>query len=162
MKRTSKPRFTTLTQRQALAVLRRNHVGRLAYRAGPSVEIQPIGYVAGGRWIYLRSAEGTKLSALTRNPFVAFEADEVEGPFDWQSVVVHGTVYMLQPDGDAVQRREYARALRLMRDIMPATFTPADPVPERQHIYGLNVQRISGRSARSIRPTRRSRISRTK
>ena len=158
MKHPSNPRFTALTQRQTLAVLRRNHVGRLAFRAGPTVDIQPLGYVASGRWIYLRSADGAKMAALARNPYVAFEADEVAGPFDWQSVVVHGTVYMLQPDGDAVQRREYARALRLMRRIVPGTLTPKDPVPERQHIYGLNVQRLSGRAARSM--PRRSRAPR--
>ncbi len=142
------PKFTVLTPAQSRRVLQRNHVGRLAYRTARTVDIVPLGYVTQGRWIYLRSGDGTKLAALARDPYVAFQVDEVAGPFDWKSVVVKGTAYMLDQQGGPVQRREYEKALRLIRTIMPAALTPDDPVPERHHIYGLNIQHITGRAAR--------------
>lgn len=148
-KRPKRPQFTVMNGVDSRRLLRRNHVGRLAFRSGASVDIEPLGYVTTGNWIYLRSAPGTKLTALRGNPYAAFEVDEVEGPFDWRSVVVHGTVYMLPPDGSPHERRALARAVRLFRDVMPGTFTPDDPVPERAHVYGLNIQKLSGRRARS-------------
>ena len=80
---------------------------------------------------------------------MAFEVDEVRGPFDWISVVVSGTIYMLPSDGSPLEQRGYRRAVRLFRAVMPEAFTPDDPVPEREHVYGLNVQRLTGRGARS-------------
>ena len=148
-KRPRRPQFTSMTAADARRLLRRNHVGRLAFRRGASVDIEPLGYVMTGNWIYLRSAPGTKLTALRGNPYVAFEVDEVEGPFDWRSVVVHGTVYMLPEDGSPQERQARARAVRLFRRAMPETLTPDDPVPERAHVYGLNIQTFSGRRARS-------------
>lgn len=144
-----RPRFFELTSAESRRVLARNHVGRLAFQRRGQMDIEPLGYVATKHWIYLRSAYGSKLAAVSRAPFVAFEVDEVRGPFDWRSVVVSGTIYMLPSDGSPLEQRGYRRAVRLFRAVMPEAFTPDDPVPEREHVYGLNVQRITGRGARS-------------
>ena len=144
-----RPRFADMPAAESLRVLARNHVGRLAFSQQRRVDIEPLGYVSTKGWIFLRSAAGSKLEALARNPYVAFEVDEVDGPFDWRSVVVHGTVYMLPKDGSPTEQREYRRAVRLFRSAMPATFTADDPAPEREHVYGLNVQSITGRRART-------------
>lgn len=146
---TPSPQFVTLTPDQCLEVLQRNHVGRIAYRDGDRVDIQPLGYVANSRWLFMRSAHGTRLSALMKDPYVALEVDEIEGPFDWRSVVVHGTIYLLDEDGGAVERRESRRALDAIRAVMPKAFTPADPVPERRFLYGLNIHDMKGRMATS-------------
>lgn len=146
------PRFLTLPPDECQKILERNHVGRLAFLRDNAVDIQPIGYVADDRWLFMRSAPGEKLLAVQRNPFVAFEVDEVEGPFDWASVVVRGTIYLLDETGDAVHREQFARALRAIREFMPRALTPEDPVPARQVIYGLHVNQMTGRTATSATP----------
>jgi hypothetical protein len=79
---TQSPQFVILTTSDCQEVLDRNHVGRLAFINQGTVDIQPIRYVSEGGWVFLRSAHGTKMEALAHNPFVAFEVDEVKGPFD--------------------------------------------------------------------------------
>lgn len=130
-------------------MLARNHVGRLAFRVGERVTIQPLGYVARDNWLFLRSAYGAKLEAISRDPFVAFEVDEIDGPFDWRSVVVHGTIYMLSLEGGPIEQREAQRALEALRSAMPDAFSESDPVPDREILYGLNVHELSGRMAQS-------------
>lgn len=143
------PEFSVLSRAECVDVLARNHVGRIAFRADRRVEIVPLGYVARGEWIFLRSAYGAKIEAFTKDPFVAFEVDEIDGPFDWRSVVVHGTIYLLQMNGGPIENRDARPAVEALRAAMPGAFSPQDPVPERQIIYGLYIQEIDGRMARS-------------
>lgn len=141
--------FYVLERSECDAVLARNHVGRIAFREAQQVNIQPVGYVARDPWLFLRSAYGAKLEAITSDPFVAFEVDEIDGPFDWRSVVVHGTIYLLPTDGSAVEQRVAQRAIDAIRSVMPEAFTARDPMPERQILYGLHIHEISGRMAQS-------------
>jgi len=154
---TSTPQFFALTPAECLEVLQRNHVGRLAYRVGPRIDIQPLGYAANSKWLFIRSAYGSKLDALMKDPFVALEVDEIDGPFDWRSVVVHGTIYLLDASGGPVEREEARKALSALRAKMPEAFTPADPVPERQFLYGLNIHEMTGRKASDRTPPPRTR-----
>jgi nitroimidazol reductase NimA-like FMN-containing flavoprotein (pyridoxamine 5'-phosphate oxidase superfamily) len=146
---TIRPEFRVLAPEDCQSVLERNHVGRIAYMHAQTVDIEPIGYVALGKWVFFRTAPGTKNDALARNPFVAFEVDEVDGPFRWVSVVAHGTVYALPRDGAPIEQREFERAVTAMRTAMPEAFTDADPTPHRELVYGLHVHRMQGRMARS-------------
>lgn len=156
---TRAPQFFVLSPAECAAILGRNHVGRLAYREGERVQIQPVGYVASEDWLFLRSAYGAKLEAITSDPFVAFEVDEVEGPFDWRSVVAHGTIYLRPSDGSAIEQREAQRAIEAFQSVMPEALTANDPVPERNVIYGLHVHEMTGRMAQSgARPTARERV----
>lgn len=149
------PEFSILTPDDSAAVLARNHVGRLAFWNGKTVDIEPLGYVADGHWLFMRSAPGTKLSVIAHHPYVAFEVDEIDGPFDWRSVVAHGTIYLLPADGAPITQKQLHQAVEAIRTAMPAAFTPADPVPERQIVYGLHVDRLDGRMAQS-RPSRKT------
>ena len=153
------PEFFVLTPSDCTKVLARNHVGRLAYRSGPTIDIEPVGYVASKDWLFMRSAYGAKLEALAHDPFVAFEVDEIDGPFDWQSVVAHGTIYLLPRQGAPIDQRQFERALSALRGAMPSVLTANDPVPERQTVYGLHIDRLTGRMATSRRgkkPVRRA------
>jgi hypothetical protein len=141
--------FFVLTPAECAAVLERNHVGRLAFLNRDIVDIEPIGYVVESSWLFLRSAYGAKLEALAHTPYVAFEVDEIRGPLDWRSVVVHGTIYMLPHDGAVLEQREYHRAVHALRSITPEALTERDPVPERQIVYGLHADRVDGRMAQS-------------
>ena len=49
-------------------------------------------------WLYARTSPGTKLTTVQHHPWVAFEVDEVHARASWQSVVVRGTIYFLEPD----------------------------------------------------------------
>lgn len=145
-----RPDIQILSPTDCHAVLDRNNVGRLAYLRSGFINIQPIGYVTTGKWIFFRSAQGEKLEALARNPYVAFEVDRIGGPFEWESVVAQGTIYMLPGDGAPIEQRELAKAVTAMRGVMPLAFAPGDPTPERDHVYGLYIHHLSGRMARPV------------
>lgn len=150
------PRFFVATPEECIEFLESHHIGRVAFLLAGQVDIEPVSYVARGKWIFMRSAYGAKLEAFARHPYVAFEVDEVDGPFDWRSVVAHGTIYMLPEHGAPIEQQEFDRAVRELRRIMPDALTAADPVPERVFVYGMHIDRLSGRTARSA-PTRANR-----
>ena len=102
------PVFGALTSEESWALLKRNHVGRLCFMNGRTVDIEPIHYVLGNQQIIMRSAAAAKLGALAHNPYVAFEVDEIDGTFNWRSVVAHGTVYLTDRDGAPRQSIVYA------------------------------------------------------
>src|SRR3954467_9300272 len=116
----SLPKFRELRPPESRALLRRSRVGRLAFTFKDRVDVEPIGYVFSGDWLYARTSPGAKLLKLAHHPWVAFEIDEVVGPFDWKSVVVHGTAYGL--DGRGTDSPEYAKALGLMKKMDPRVF----------------------------------------
>jgi uncharacterized protein len=139
--------FYELSDAECRALMARHHFGRLAFHAGSRVDIQPVGYVLQGDWLFMRSAYGAKLAALEHNPYVAFEVDEVRGPFDWSSVVAHGTIYELPPDGSHADRTAFANAVTALRGVMPEALTANDPVPERTIVYGCRIDHTAGRMA---------------
>lgn len=148
------PRFRRLTAAESRALLRANCVGRLAFVNGREVDIEPIHYVFAGRWLFGRTSQGAKLAALAHIPYVALEVDEVLGLFDWRSVVVHGTYYAHSADGGPTARRTFARAARLLAGLVPGTLTEGDPVPFRDTIFGIYIDRLDGRAA-TTQPRRR-------
>lgn len=145
----AEPRFSVLPARQSRALLRRQHVGRIAYTFRDRVDIEPISYVAQGEWIYGRTAPGTKVARLRHHRWVAFQVDDVRGPYDWESTVVHGAVYFLT-DGDT-PTSELRRAMRLLRSIDPRALTDEDLTPERTVLFRIHVDSITGRRAASRR-----------
>jgi nitroimidazol reductase NimA-like FMN-containing flavoprotein (pyridoxamine 5'-phosphate oxidase superfamily) len=143
------PLIHELSQAACLALLARRDVGRLAFSFNDRVDIQPVHYVYDAHWIYGRTSEGAKLVTLAHNRWVAFETDEVSGPFDWASVVVHGTFQRLDGHVTRAEAAVAAHAETLLRRIVPATLTSADPVPHRMVLFRVSVGEISGRSATS-------------
>ena len=128
-------------------LLSRNHVGRIAFTFKDRVDIEPIGYVYSEGSIYARTSPGTKLTVIAHHPWAAFEVDEVRGPFDWESVVVKGTVYLVGelPTPRGAQSYEHAR--ELLRSAMPAAFTTGDPVPQRSIVLRMHIDEWTGRVA---------------
>lgn len=149
MARTHKPEFYEMPQADAVALLERHHVGRLAYSFRDRVDIEPISYIFYQGWVYGRTSPGTKLHTVQHSPWVAFQVDEVESRFDWRSVVVHGTLYFLDPDGGDREREAYADAVELLRSIDAAVLTPADATPQRSTLFRIHADAITGRAARS-------------
>ena len=140
------PQIRELTSEASHLLLRSQHVGRLAFTLHDRVDIEPMGYVSDGEWIFGRTSNGTKLSRLLHHPWCAFEADVVRDLFEWSSVVVKGTFYLLDPEIGSPDT--YGRAARLLTTLVPGTFTTEDPVPHRDILFGIYIQEITGRAAR--------------
>lgn len=141
------PEIRALTQRECTALLGRHSVGRIAFTFHDRVDIQPLNYVYEAGWIYGRTSDGGKLATLAHHPWVAFEVDEVRGPFDWASVVVHGSFHPLDPDRWQADAAVEARTLSLLRQLVPETFTPDDPAPARNVLFRIAVGDMTGRLA---------------
>jgi len=140
------PEFRELTAEECQALLARQNVGRIAFTRHDRVDIEPINYASDGEWIFGRTSAGTKLTTLLHHPWCAFEADDVRGLFDWDSVVVKGTFYLLDPEEGSPDT--YRRAQKLLQKLVPGTFSAHDPTPHRDILFGIFVHDISGRSAR--------------
>jgi Predicted flavin-nucleotide-binding protein len=135
------PLFDELSREDCERLLERTHVGRLAFALHDVVDVVPIGHHFEKGWIYGRTSPGGKLATLDRNRRVAFEVDEVGGPFEWKSVVLHGSFYLLDPASDAETKAKLER-------IFPDAFSGNDPVSFRNQFFGISVEEMSGRMAK--------------
>jgi nitroimidazol reductase NimA-like FMN-containing flavoprotein (pyridoxamine 5'-phosphate oxidase superfamily) len=139
------PTYLQLDENDARSFLARQHVGRIAYTFHDRVDIEPISFSFDAPWILGRTSIGAKLATLAHQPWCAFEVDEVSGPFDWTSVVVKGTFYLLDPESGSPD--VYARALASTQSLVPDAFSAQDPAPHRSVLFGIHVNEITGRSA---------------
>ena len=137
-------------------ILSRNNVGRLAFALQDRVSVLPVHYVYEDGWIYGRTAAGGKLREILRNRRIAFEVDEHTQLFEWRSVVVRGPLYLIDPGTLPADRSVYAKAVSLIRRLVPAALTSSDPVPFRDQLFRIRAVEISGRSSE---PTGGERVS---
>jgi uncharacterized protein len=149
MVKIGRPIFYELPSADALDMLARHNVGRIAFTFHDRVDVEPISYLFRDEWVYARTSPGTKLEVVRHNPWVAFEIDEIEGRFDWRSVVIHGTIYFFDPSGGDRDREAYETALKLMRTVDADVLTSADPTPQRSSLFRIHADRIIGRAART-------------
>jgi len=143
--KTAAPVFKSLDDVDCRALLARHRVGRLAYSQHDRIDIEPVNYVFDGSWLFGRTNVGTKLAALVHHPWCAFEVDEVHGLFDWMSVVVKGSFYLLDPETGSPDT--YRRALQLLTALIPEMFTADDPVPHRAIVFGIYAHEVTGRGS---------------
>ena len=139
------PTVRDLTRAECEEVLARNHVGRIAFSYHDHVDIEPIHYVYADGWIYGRTAPGSKLRTLAHNRWLAFETDEVEGAFAWRSVVIKGALYLLEPTSSP--SGVYELALSKVRQLIPSALSEADPSPNRNVVFRIHVDQLTGRMA---------------
>jgi uncharacterized protein len=149
MTQLKRPTFAELSRDDAIALLSRNHIGRLAFSFHDRVDIEPISYVYRDAWLYLRTSPGTKLDTTQHHPWVALEVDEVLGPLDWRSVVVRGKIYFLEAELGPRDRQDYDAAVEALQSIDPDALTKSDATPHRRHVFRIHVDEITGRQARS-------------
>jgi len=88
-----------LDEDECWRLLEAKNLGRLAVSVQDQPDIFPINYVASGRRLYLRTAQGSKLLELTINSHVALEIDEI-GTDSAVSVVVQGTARQLETEAE--------------------------------------------------------------
>jgi len=130
-------------------MLSRNKVGRLAFSFHDRVDLQPIHYVYERGWLYGRTSEGEKIASLAHNQWVAFEIDEIDDTFDWKSVVIHGSLWILHPRGSPRAEEVWAKAAELVSKIVPGALTEDDPVGFRQILFRIAVSDVRGREAKT-------------
>lgn len=144
------PHIATMPAASCIALLEAHTVGRMAYSFHDRVDITPIHYVYHDHWLFARTSHGKKMTSVRHVPWVAFEVDEIRAVFEWQSVVVHGTVYRMAPDGGPVEARLWRTGIELLKRIVPDTGTERDPVPYRSLVFGIHVDSMSGRSCSPV------------
>lgn len=147
MKPTNSVTIRELEPDEVRALLSRNHVGRIAFSLHDRVDIRPIHYVYADNWLYGRTSPSDKLVKLRHNQWVAFEVDEVRGPFDWMSVVAHGSFYHLTDESTPQLLEQRDEALKHLRSFVPETLRASDPVPLRTELFAIAIDRVSGRAA---------------
>ena len=145
----SAPVFRSLTATECEKVLSRNHVARIAFSFHDRVDIEPVHYVYEKGWMYGRTSPGSKLTTLAHSHWMAAEVDEIDGIFDWRSVVVRGAFYTVSPDVPGAEAEAWARGVELLRTLIPETGTTDDPVPFRTIIFQVQVEETRGREATS-------------
>lgn len=135
------PYMTVLTEDECWALLTRAEVGRLAVCIGDGPEIFPVNFVADNRTVLIRTAEGTKLAAVSVAPQVAFEVDGFEAARGeaW-SVIIRGT----------------AQVLERLNDVYAAQELPLVPWDARPKPIFVRIEpaRISGRRFTAVRGIR--------
>lgn len=143
------PSFRALSAAECEKVLSRNHVARLAFSFHDRVDIEPVHYVYERGWMFGRTSPGSKLTTLAHSHWMAAEVDEIDGIFDWRSVVVRGAFYTVSPDVPGAEAEAWARGVELLRTLIPETGTAEDPVPFRTIIFQIQVEEVIGREATS-------------
>ena len=147
MSKDARPTFAELSHGEAIELLRRNHVGRLAFTFHDRVDIEPISYVYDDGWLYARTSPGTKLTTVHHHPWVAFEVDEIKGRNEWKSVVVRGTIYFLDPTAPGHDREAYEAALERLRSADSTVLTDQDSAPHRRALFRIHADEVTGRGA---------------
>ncbi|HVX41776.1 MAG TPA: pyridoxamine 5'-phosphate oxidase family protein [Gemmatimonadaceae bacterium] len=147
MRAVQHPIFEILDEATSEGVLRRNHVGRIAFVHANRVDVEPISYVYADGWIHGRTSPGTKLTALHANPWVAVEVDEIEDASNWQSVVVHGTVYFGEPNVVGAAHEAYDTTLTKLREVNHTVLSDEDSAPHRRELFRVHVDEMTGRAA---------------
>jgi nitroimidazol reductase NimA-like FMN-containing flavoprotein (pyridoxamine 5'-phosphate oxidase superfamily) len=137
-----------LSREETEAIIQRNRVGRLAFSFHDRVDIQPIHYIYERGWLYGRTSEGEKISALKHNQWIAFEIDEVADVFDWRSVVIHGSFWIIHPRGSPRAEELWTKAAELIAKIVPGALTETDPVAYRHILFRIAVGDTRGREAK--------------
>jgi hypothetical protein len=140
-------KISELSRVEAIGLLERNHVGRLAFSFHDRVDIEPISYVYHEEWVYVRTSAGTKLTTVQHVPWVAFEVDEIASRTDWRSVVVRGTIYFIEPERGGPEVAGYEAALARVRKADPHALTDEDAAPHRRTLFRIHVDEMTGRQA---------------
>jgi len=95
------PEVKQLSEAECWEALAGERIGRLAVTADDGVDIFPVNFMVNDRELFFRSAPGSKLSAISHSPAVAFETDGVHFLTHW-SVVVRGTARRMSDEAEII------------------------------------------------------------
>lgn len=136
---TQTPPPQELSDLESFEFMRTQELGRLAYHLLGEVHIVPINYALDdSNRVIFRTAEGSKLLAITMNDDVAFEVDEIRGE-QATSVIIRGRAHLLEGEDAYVADRIPLR---------PWLDTP------KFNVVAIEPSEISGRHVQMHRPWR--------
>ena len=120
-----------MSEAEAAEVLGRNRVARLGCVVGGYPYIVPVNYIFEGRSAYSHSLPGRKITALRADPRACLQVDEIEGDWNWRSVLAFG-------DYEEIAGEE--ERAHILNDLL-ATFPRLTPV-ESMISQGSEVPRV--------------------
>src|ERR671917_1113788 len=97
-----------MSQEEIAGLLGRGWYGHLGCSRDGHPYVVPMSYSYDGGDIYFFTTEGTKTEFIAANHEVCFQVEEVEGPYDWQSVMLTGRAELLR------EPREVERVMSLV------------------------------------------------
>lgn len=96
-----------LDREECLRLLARATLGRIGVTCGALPAVLPVNFWLDGDRIVIRTGEGSKLDAATRNAVVAFEVDDFDPLYhSGSSVVVTGVAREVTDPGDLAALRQ--------------------------------------------------------
>jgi nitroimidazol reductase NimA-like FMN-containing flavoprotein (pyridoxamine 5'-phosphate oxidase superfamily) len=79
-----------MTRESCVSFLKELRFGRIACAQGAQPYVTPFYFAHHGDFIYSFATVGKKISWMRANPLVCVEADKINSPQEWQTVVVFG------------------------------------------------------------------------
>lgn len=94
---------TTIDPDQAMSVLHKEHLVRVAFSDDATPYLIPLGYAWIGAALCGVAEPGRKTDLASRNPVVAFQVDTAmeTGPFEWESVTGTGEFSVVSDPNEA-------------------------------------------------------------
>lgn len=93
--------LTAVSRDEAMHLLSRAPVGRVAYTIRALPAVSPVNFIVDGNGVVIRVGEGSKLAAAVRNNVIAFEADEVDtATHTGWSVTLVGRAHLIRDPGE--------------------------------------------------------------
>jgi hypothetical protein len=106
-----------MTREASLQFLARKGVGRLACARDGQPYITPFSFVLDGDCLYSFSTVGQKIEWMRMNPLVCVQADELETPQKWSSVIIYGRYTELTKEAEYTDDRQRAYSLLQKRPL---------------------------------------------
>ena len=141
-----------MTRQESLDLLARTRLCRLGCTQGSQPYVVPFYFAYHNNSLYSASTVGQKIEWMRQNPLVCVEADEVESPQKWMSVVVFGR-YEELPDLPEYQPERAVAHNVLQKQGMwwePGYVKTILHGTERQLVpvfYRINLRQITGHRA---------------
>lgn len=147
--------FQNLNEEQIESVISENIVCRLGCHADDKTYVVPVSYAYDGKYIYVRTFEGLKISMMRKNPNICFQVDTFEDMADWKSVIAWGTFEELTGEEE---RNEGLRILvsRILPGVSSETMklSPVWPFPPEDYtkiegiVFRIRLIKKTGRCER--------------
>jgi len=141
-----------LTRQASIEILARQRLGRLACARDGQPYITPLFFAHDREVLYSCSTVGQKIEWMRVNPLVCVEADEIESPVKWVSVILLGRYEELPKTPEHEYARQLAYSLLQER---PLWWEPAyvktilhDKARDLELVYfRIHITQISGHRA---------------
>jgi len=148
----------SLTEMQAMELLKKSTLGRIGCTDGNETYIIPVSYLLDGNSIIAHSKPGRKITMMRNNPEVCFEVDHIKSFNTWKTVIVWGKYEEIKDESEKckimhafARRMIYLKENQMVED--PETSAMRlQPEPDlKTVVYKISLRKITGRYERHDR-----------